>query len=50
MRDETLEQRLKRINLKGYPEWYRPKLEKAIRMLGAKWQLHPANQTYRKAA
>lgn len=39
----TLEQRIKEIDLKHYPEWYRPKLEQAIKQLGTRWPLHPAN-------
>jgi molybdopterin synthase catalytic subunit len=43
MKDEALERKLQAIDLKHYPEWYRQKLEDAIRFLGKRWPLHPAN-------
>ena len=49
---KTLEQRIAEINLKNYPAWYRERLEAAIRQLGTRWPLHPANtiDLRRKAA
>lgn len=48
---KTLEQRIAEIDLKKHPEWYRPKLEQAIRTLGTRWPLHPANTlNFKRAA